>query len=145
MVRRSQEGSGKLRPRERDSHTTSSKTHTPPLFLSAQHMHSGRGTSVKATVAGKHGNFKIQIPTKKDLILSLDRNHPLQIQFWGGEGEEGEVLVEEGVHGAIVDGERGDGLTTIYLIGEVGEGEVVIEGGEVRPFNMLFEEDILFG
>lgn len=50
------------------------------------------------------------------------------------EGGEGEVLVEEGVHGTIVDGEHGDGLAAVYLVGEVGDGEVVVEGGEARMF-----------
>jgi len=50
------------------------------------------------------------------------------------ESGEGEVLVEEGVHGAIVDGEDGDGLAAVYLVGEVGGGEIVVEGGEAWVF-----------
>ncbi|KAG2402691.1 uncharacterized protein HKW66_Vig0238880 [Vigna angularis] len=46
------------------------------------------------------------------------------------EGGEGEVLVEEAIHGAIVDGKHSDGLAAVYLADEVGEGDVVIEGGE---------------
>lgn len=46
------------------------------------------------------------------------------------EGRDGEVLGEDGVHGGIVDSENGDGLAAVDLGGEVGESEVVVEGGE---------------
>lgn len=47
-------------------------------------------------------------------------------------GRDGEVLVQDGRHGCIVDGEDGDGLAAVDLGGEVGDGEVVVEGGELR-------------
>ena len=43
------------------------------------------------------------------------------------DGGEGEVLVEEGGHGGIVEGQDGDGLAAVDLFGEVGEGEVVLK------------------
>lgn len=45
-----------------------------------------------------------------------------------------ESFGEEGRHGGIVDGEDGDGLAAVDLGGEVGEGEVVVEGGELGVF-----------
>ena len=50
------------------------------------------------------------------------------------DGGEGEVLVEEGGHGGIVEGQDGDGLAAVDLFGQVGDGEVVVEGGEAGVF-----------
>lgn len=46
------------------------------------------------------------------------------------EGGDGEVFVQEGGHGGIVHGQDGYGLAAVDLAGEVGHGEVVVEGGE---------------
>lgn len=42
------------------------------------------------------------------------------------------MLGENGGHGGVVEGEDGDGLAAVDLRGEVGRGQVVVEGGEVR-------------
>ncbi|CAL5406172.1 unnamed protein product [Camellia sinensis] len=44
---------------------------------------------------------------------------------------ESEVFGEEVGHGGVVDGAYGDGGAAVDLGGEVGDGEVVVEGGEV--------------
>jgi len=40
-------------------------------------------------------------------------------------------VVEEVVHGDVVDGTDGDALAAVDFVGEVGDGEVVVEGGEL--------------
>lgn len=47
------------------------------------------------------------------------------------DGADGEVLVEEGGHGGVVEGEDGDGEAAVDLTGEVRQGEVVVEGAEL--------------
>lgn len=46
------------------------------------------------------------------------------------EGVNGGVFAEEGGHCGVVEGEDGDGVAAVDFIGEVGEGEVVVEFGE---------------
>jgi len=48
------------------------------------------------------------------------------------DGVDGGVLGEEVVHGGVVDGADGDGGSSVDFGGEVREGEVVVEGGELR-------------
>ena len=50
------------------------------------------------------------------------------------DGVDGKLLGEEGRHGGIVNGEDGDGESAVDVAGEVGEGEVVVEGGELGVF-----------
>lgn len=47
-------------------------------------------------------------------------------------GVDREVFGEEGWHGGIVHGEDSDGEAAVYLRGEVRDGEIVIEGRELR-------------
>lgn len=48
------------------------------------------------------------------------------------DGVDGRVLGEEFVHGGVVDGTDGDGGSSVDFGGEMREGEVVVEGGELR-------------
>lgn len=52
---------------------------------------------------------------------------------------------EESVHGAIVNGQDGDGFAGVDLGGEVGGGEVVVEGGEFREFGEDFGDVMSIG
>jgi len=47
------------------------------------------------------------------------------------DGVDGGVLREKVRHGGVVDGADGDGGFAVDFGGEVGEGEVVVEGGEL--------------
>lgn len=49
-------------------------------------------------------------------------------------GVKRELLGYEVGHGRVVDRAHGDGLAAVDLLGEVGEGQVVVEGGEIRVF-----------
>ncbi|PON32949.1 hypothetical protein PanWU01x14_356890 [Parasponia andersonii] len=48
------------------------------------------------------------------------------------DGVDGWVLGEDVVHGGVVDGADGDGGPPVDLGGEVGQGQVVVEGRELR-------------
>lgn len=50
------------------------------------------------------------------------------------ESGDGEVFLEKGRHGGIIDGEDCYGLAAVDFVGEVSDGEVVVEGGESRVF-----------
>lgn len=45
-----------------------------------------------------------------------------------------ETLGDKGRHGRVVKGKNSDGLAVVDFIGEVGLGEVLVEGGEFRVF-----------
>lgn len=61
------------------------------------------------------------------------------------EGGDGEVFVQEGRHGGIVYGEDGYGLTAVDFVGEVGDGKVVVEGGEARVFSQNARDVVVAG
>jgi len=48
------------------------------------------------------------------------------------DGVDGRVFGKEVVHGGVVDGADGDGASSVDFWGEMREGEVVVEGGELR-------------
>lgn len=50
------------------------------------------------------------------------------------EGVEGELFRQERGHGSIVEGKNSNGFASVDVGSQVSEGEIVVEGGELRVF-----------